>query len=584
MTQLTPQHPGQPPAPEQAGRVQSQGSMLRRVIGELLLYWSARVSLAWVAVLVLCAVFAPLIANSHPLLMLTAEADPGERLTILSRFEPGSWSSPLLRHLTVADVLLPLVLLAVGVTVLWRGGVTGGRRLLALLAFIGLVVVLGLWRQHVAPFIVSGHEMWLRDLRDWLEGVERMAGVPPRAPVGPFVWWLLLWMGLVMMLAGTALAVAGVVMNLAPRLVDRRSSLAWLLPSVVVAVALWVVLLTLLPGAMEQWPGAWTAGVAVWVVGLVGGAAALAWAIVTRRAASYRPLGMLAVVAGVLVGGWMVHAPVSPPRITTFEQYRAAVEAGEIERVWYTPIPYSPDDRMRDQRDMRFQPPSRDHLLGTTQFSADLSSNMVHGTRIALSVGFIATSIAIVIGVIIGGIMGYFSGIPDLLGMRLVEMFSAIPTLFLLLAFVAAFGANLYIIMIIIGLTSWVSYAVFIRAEFLRLREQEFIQAAQALGLPLWSILFRHLLPNGIAPVLVAASFGVASAIGFEATLSFLGVGLDTEASWGLLLEQALRGGAFNWWIAVTPGLAIFLTVFAYILIGEALRDAIDPKTQKSRQ
>jgi len=148
----------------------------------------------------------------------------------------------------------------------------------------------------------------------------------------------------------------------------------------------------------------------------------------------------------------------------------------------------------------------------------------------------------------------------------------------LLLAFVAAFGANLYMMMVIIGLTSWVGYAVFIRAEFLRLRQQDFVQAARACGLPLWSILFRHMLPNGVAPVLVSASFGVAGAILAESTLSFLGIGLVEEASWGKLLNQALGvGGTFYWWIALYPGLAIFLTVFAYNLVGEALRDAIDP-------
>jgi len=159
-----------------------------------------------------------------------------------------------------------------------------------------------------------------------------------------------------------------------------------------------------------------------------------------------------------------------------------------------------------------------------------------------------------------------------------VEIFSAIPTLFLLLAFVAAFGANLYMMMVIIGLTSWVGYAVFIRAEFLRLRQQDFVQAARACGLPLWSILFRHMLPNGVAPVLVSASFGVAGAILAERTLSFLGIGRVEAASWGTLRPQALGvGGTFYWWIALYPGLAIFLTVFAYNLVGEALRDAIDP-------
>jgi len=133
--------------------------------------------------------------------------------------------------------------------------------------------------------------------------------------------------------------------------------------------------------------------------------------------------------------------------------------------------------------------------------------------------------------------------------------------------------------MAIIGLTSWTGNARFIRAEFLRLRKQDFVQAAIAAGLPLRSVLFRHMLPNGITPVLISASFGVASAILYESTLSFLGLGLVDEPSWGQLLNQALGvGGTFTWWIALYPGLAIFLTVFAYNLVGESLRDALDPK------
>ncbi|MEX0653165.1 MAG: ABC transporter permease [Phycisphaeraceae bacterium] len=568
MTQITtgqPEPPSQPPALKRAA-TGAQRSMLRRVLGELVLYWSARIGLVWVAVLTVLAVFAPFFASSHPILMKTAEAEsPGERLTVLTRYEPGSWSSPLLQHLTVADVLLPVVLFGALAVVFWRG-VGGGRKLLAFMTFAGLVVVLGLWREQLWPFVTGGHETWWRDWQDWRGDVERVAGVPPRAPVGPFAWWVMLWVGLVLMVTVSALATAGTVMSVAGQ--AGRPQTFWPIAGATVAgTALWVGLVVWL-------------GLAVWLAGLVLGVAGVVLAVVYRHDVPGRALGATALVSALLIGGWLVHAPVSPPRLTIFEQYRDAAEAGEIEWALHPPVPYSPDDRLRDQRGMRFQPPDSDHILGTTQFSADLAANMIHGTRIALSVGFISTGIAIAIGIVIGGLMGYFSGIVDLLGMRLVEMFSAIPTLFLLLAFVAAFGANLYIIMIIIGLTGWVGYAVFIRAEFLRLRQQEFIQAAQALGLPLWSIIFRHLLPNGVAPVLVAASFGVASAIGYEATLSFLGIGLDTEASWGLLLDQALRGGAFNWWIAVTPGLAIFLTVFAYILIGEALRDAIDPKTQ----
>jgi len=142
--------------------------------------------------------------------------------------------------------------------------------------------------------------------------------------------------------------------------------------------------------------------------------------------------------------------------------------------------------------------------------------------------------------------------------------------------------SGMYIMMVIIGITSWPGYARYVRAEFLRLRQQDFVQAAVAAGLPLRSILFRHMLPNGVGPVLVAASFGVAAAILAEATLSFLGLGLVGEPSWGEMLNQAVQSSSFNWWMAVFPGGAIFLTVFAYNLIGEALRDAIDPYLGKA--
>ncbi|WP_292363909.1 ABC transporter permease, partial [Methylophaga sp. UBA1464] len=191
---------------------------------------------------------------------------------------------------------------------------------------------------------------------------------------------------------------------------------------------------------------------------------------------------------------------------------------------------------------------------------------------------------ALVIGTIIGGLMGYFSGIVDIIGMRLVEIFEAIPTLFLLLSFVAFFGRSIYMMMVIIGITAWSGYARYVRAEFLKLRQQDFVQAAIASGLPLRSILFRHMLPNGLAPLLVATSFGVASAILAEATLSFLGLGLVDDPSWGQLLNQAVQSSTFNWWLAVFPGGAIFMTVFAYNLLGESLRDAVDPHTSRGMQ
>ncbi|MBN4060939.1 ABC transporter permease [bacterium AH-315-I18] len=274
---------------------------------------------------------------------------------------------------------------------------------------------------------------------------------------------------------------------------------------------------------------------------------------------------------------------VRPPQAVVYSQYREALASSEAHWALMTIIPYSPSDRFRERDENRFLSPTSKHWMGTTGDGEDLASRMVHACRIALAVGFLSTGIAIVIGVFIGGLMGYFSGWVDLLGMRLVEVFSAIPTIFLLITLVAFYGRNLYLMMIILGLTGWVGYAVFTRAEFLKLREQDFVQAAIASGLPLRSILFKHMLPNGVTPVLVSASFGVAGAILTESTLSFLGLGLVEEPSWGQMLNQARgQGGVFTWWMAIYPGMAIFLTVFAYNLVGEALRDAIDPQLKKA--
>lgn len=288
----------------------------------------------------------------------------------------------------------------------------------------------------------------------------------------------------------------------------------------------------------------------------------------------------------LIVAAGICYATISPPRLSIYDQYRENQQAGVYDWLITVPIPYSAKDYLRDEGDTGLEAPlaadERIHWFGTDENGADVLSRMIHASRIALAIGFVATGIAMIIGTFIGGLMGYFSGIYDMIGMRLVEIFEAIPVLFLLLTFVAFFGRNLYVMMVIIGITGWTGYARYVRAEFLKLRQQEFVQSAIACGLPLYSILFRHILPNGMAPILVAASFGVASAILAEATLSFLGLGLVDDPSWGQMLNQAVQAATFNWWMAAFPGGAIFLTVFAYNLIGESMRDAIDPHLKKS--
>jgi peptide/nickel transport system permease protein len=302
--------------------------------------------------------------------------------------------------------------------------------------------------------------------------------------------------------------------------------------------------------------------------------AALFW----RVSGTIRWLGIVAVMILVMP---LAYFFVQPPITDNWQQYRDLDRAGHLQYKLMAPLPYSANDFQRDDPDPDLKPPTRAHPLGTEANGGDVLSRMIHACRIALAIGLISTGISIVIGIAIGGLMGYFGGRVDILGMRVIEIFEAIPTLFLLIIFVAFVGHSLTYMMAIIGLTTWTSEARYIRAEFFRLREQDFVQAAIAAGLPLRSILFRHLLPNGISPILVIAPFSIASAILYESTLSFLGIGLVEEPSWGQMLNQSLGvGGNFVWWIAMFPGLAIFLTVFSYNLVGESLRDALDPKMQ----
>lgn len=311
----------------------------------------------------------------------------------------------------------------------------------------------------------------------------------------------------------------------------------------------------------------------------------LLWVIPLKFSFKVNLAVLVAVIAAVVV---LASLFIKPPKLVIYDDFRTPTYT-EVDWRIMPPIPYAPQDYLRSYGGTGLEAPlaseaaqqQRLHLMGTEENGADVLSRMIHASRIALSIGLVATSISMVLGIIIGGLMGYFSGIVDMLGMRLVEIFEAIPTLFLLLTFVAFFGSSLYMMMVIIGVTSWSGYARYIRAEFLKLRRQDYVQAAVASGLPLPSILFRHMLPNGVAPLLVAASFGVASAILAEATLSFLGLGLVDDPSWGQMLNQSVTSASFNWWMAVFPGGAIFLTVFAYTLSGEAFRDAIDPNLSR---
>ena len=220
----------------------------------------------------------------------------------------------------------------------------------------------------------------------------------------------------------------------------------------------------------------------------------------------------------------------------------------------------------------RLQEPNGEHLLGTDDLGRDILARMIHGARVSLTVGFFATTIALLIGSLLGAVAGYYGGAADWIVSRTIEIVLCFPFLFLVL--------GIWTIMIALGLTSWTSEARFVRGEFLRIRELEFAQAARASGARDARIIFRHLLPNALAPVLVSASFGVAVAILTESALSFLGLGVPLPtASWGSMLSQAHEHIEYAWWLILFPGLAIFTTVAAFNVVGERFREALDPRS-----
>jgi len=228
------------------------------------------------------------------------------------------------------------------------------------------------------------------------------------------------------------------------------------------------------------------------------------------------------------------------------------------------------------------RPPSAAHWMGTDSLGRDVFSRIIYGARISLKVGFVAVGLATLIGVILGAVAGYYGGWVDNLLMRLVDLMLCFPTFFLILAVIAVLEPSIWNIMVIIGLTSWMGVARLVRAEFLSLKEREFIQAARALGARDGRIIFRHLLPNALAPVMVSATLGVAGAILTESALSFLGLGVQPPTpSWGNILTAGKDNIEIAWWLSVFPGLAILLTVLAYNLLGEGIREAIDPRLKE---
>jgi peptide/nickel transport system permease protein len=227
-------------------------------------------------------------------------------------------------------------------------------------------------------------------------------------------------------------------------------------------------------------------------------------------------------------------------------------------------------------------PPSTVHWCGTDQLGRDVLSRMIWGARISLKVGFAATGLAILIGVILGAVAGYYGGWIDSLIMRFVDIMLCFPAFFLILAVIAFLEPSIWNIMIVIGLTGWMGVTRLVRADFISLRERDFVRAARAIGANDARIIFMHILPNALASILVAATLGIAGAILTESALSFLGIGVQPPTpSWGNILTAGKDNIDIAWWLSLYPGLAILTTVVGYNLLGEGIRDASDPRLKR---
>lgn len=261
-----------------------------------------------------------------------------------------------------------------------------------------------------------------------------------------------------------------------------------------------------------------------------------------------------------------------------FALFGLVVLGGFILVAIFAPViaPYDPGEIVESEA----APPSLAHLFGTDDLGRDLLSRAIYGARISLTVGLVAVTISVLIGTLMGAMAGYFGGLIDGIIMRFVDIMLSFPSIFLILAIQAMLTPNIYNVMIVIGLTSWMGVARLVRGEYLKIRELPYVEAARAIGCSSPRIIFRHILPNAQAPIIVAATLGMAGAILTESALSFLGMGVQPPMpSWGNMLMEAQAYMRDAPWMAVIPGLLILVTVLSLYFVGEGLREQLDVRS-----
>lgn len=359
-----------------------------------------------------------------------------------------------------------------------------------------------------------------------------------------------------------------------------------------------------LPGAPQVLAGRWGAGTMALVtwVGLLAVLAGRFGRVAESLTGSWdqriAALTVLAGLAGAWIWSWRDVAKPDALKIVGVSQWDLAVRAFSKNRTavagsivivclylvaLVTPLiaPHDPNVQ-GDLVTERLAGLSFANPLGTDHFARDILSRLLYGARISLTIGFVAVGISVTIGTLIGAVAGFLGGVVDGVIMRVVDMVISFPRLILLITIIAIFEPSIFLIVAVLGLTLWPTTARIVRGEVLSLREREFVQAAQALGYPKRRIILRHLVPNALAPVIVAATLGIGNTIVLEAGLSFLGLGVQPPTpSWGTMVADGRDHLLNAWWLSTFPGLAIVFTVLSFNLVGDGLRDALDPRLRR---